>query len=88
VVAARSMAVMKGVHVGNRDVGRPCLWFETDTGSGAALQVLIGQDALDLIEKSGVYDVRELEGKTCWVEASVGMIRFIGLTGIGLRMES
>lgn len=62
------LAVIKGVGFGNRDVGKAVLWFSTYVDEcTAALQVISPPDALDIIQKYGVRDVHDLEGKTCWV---------------------
>lgn len=78
----RVLAVIKGVGYGCRDIGRPCLFFETDCGDGAALQVLQGKQAEKVIRDSGCYDIKNLEGKTCWVERGMGVMNFIELSGI------
>jgi hypothetical protein len=74
-----TLAIMREVGYGNRDLGRPCLWFSTYIDeSSAALQVLQGDEAEEVIRESGVYDVRDLEGKPCWVDTSEhGRIRFM-----------
>ena len=70
------LAIMKSVGFGCRDVGRPCLFFETFVSEcGAALQILYGEDALKFIEDYGVYDVSELEGKPVWVDVKGNMIQ-------------
>ena len=71
------VAIIRDVGYGLRDVGRPCLWFTTYVSeSGAALQVLLGEDAAAVLKDAGVYDVKELEGKPCYVEVDGGLITF------------
>lgn len=82
----KTLAVVKGISFGCRDIGRPCLWFSTYINeSVAALQVLTGKEMLDAIAESGVYDIKELEGKPCWVETDGkgwgGLIKFVGFWG-------
>lgn len=81
-MSEKRMAIMRGVDFGLRDIGRPCLWFETyiDESSGA-LQVLTGEQITKLLEESGARSIRELEGKPCWVETDGvlgGRITFAG----------
>ena len=65
------------VHVGLRDIGRPCLWFAVNTLRGGALQVFVGEDMLDFIKNAGAIDIKTLEGKPCVVDVDGDMIRFI-----------
>lgn len=75
----KQLAIIKQVGFGNRDVGHPVLFFSTYIEEGhAALQVLDGTEALDFIKAYGVYDVKDLEGKSVWVECSRGMIKIVG----------
>jgi hypothetical protein len=72
------MAVIRDVGIGMRDAPYPCLWFSTYVSeAGAALQVLTWEQAEKLVRDTGVRDVRDLEGKPCWVEESAGMIKFV-----------
>jgi len=80
---ARQLAIMKDVGYGNRDLGRPCLFFNTYITEGtAALQVLVGDEAEKAIRESGVYDVKELNGQSCWVEVDGWSIVFEGVAKI------
>lgn len=74
-----TLAVARNVGFGNRDTGSPCLFFDTYVSEhGAALQVLTGDRAIEVIRATGVYDVKELEGRPCWVDTSDrGVIRFL-----------
>ena len=70
-------AIIKEVGFGCRDIGQPCLFFTTYINEcSAALQVLHGDEAMKVIKASGVYDVKKLEGKPCWVEVSGNAISF------------
>jgi hypothetical protein len=70
---------MRNVGFGCRDIGKPCLFFETYISENAAAsQILRGEKADALIVESGVYDVRDLEGKACWVECDGMRIDFAG----------
>lgn len=74
----KRLAIMKDVSLGCRDIGKPCIWFNTYiTECDAALQILSWESAAKLIETAGVYDARSLEGKACWVEEDNGLIRFV-----------
>jgi len=72
------LAIMKEVGFGCRDIGKPCLFFTVYiTECSAALQVLGSDEALKVIADSGVYDVKRLEGKPCWVTVENNTIKFI-----------
>lgn len=79
----KKLAIMKDVGYGCRDTNGVCLWFDTYVTEGtAALQVLFNPEADKVIRASGVYNVRELEGKPCWVEDNQGMIHFLEVAKI------
>jgi len=62
------LAIINNVGFGNRDVGHPVLFFTTmTTESSGALQVLVGEEAMDLIQAYGTWDIKEMEGKPIWV---------------------
>lgn len=70
--------IMRGVHFGHRDVGRPVLWFDTYTSeSTAALQVLNAEQAASLLAETGVYDIGSLEGWPCELEVDGSRITFV-----------
>ena len=72
------MAIMKDVGFGLRDVGQPCLWFTTYIDEHmAALQVLRGKEIEKILVDSNSYDVKELEGKPCWVQIDGNIIKFL-----------
>lgn len=72
------LAIIKGVGYGLRDIGRPCLSFTTYTEHNiGALQVFTIQKDIDkILTDSGVYDLKELEGKSCWVTCFDNKISF------------
>ena len=78
------LAIMKNVGIGMRDTNNPCLWFDACIDeSGRALQVLSWGTALHVIKESGVYDVKNLEGKACIVDISTpNMILFVRVAKI------
>lgn len=79
----KQLAIMKDVGYGLRDTGRPCLFFSTYISEGgAALQVLFGKDANKVVTDTGVYDVKDLEGKPCWVKADGRTITFLEVAKI------
>ena len=80
---SRQLAIMKEVGFGCRDIGRPILFFTTYVSEYvAALQIIPGDEALDIIQKSGVYDIHKLEGKPCWVEVNDNIIVFLSIAEI------
>ena len=82
-ITMEQLAIIRKVGFGNRDIGRPCLWFGTYISeAGTALQVFVEDDALALIKQMGVYDIKELEGRACWVEVTTGTIKFKRLADI------
>ena len=78
------LAIMKGVGYGMRDAPVPCLWFETYINdSAAALQCITDPEQIKQVLRDGnVYDVKDLEGKPCFVNVSSGMIEFVRLAKI------
>ena len=79
----KQLAIMKGVDFGLRDVGMPVLWFSTYiTECSAALQVLAGEEIKTLLKDAGCYSIKELEGKSCWVECNGSLIQFKGYAKI------
>ncbi len=80
---SRQLAIMKEVGFGCRDVGKPVLFFSTYINEySAALQIISGDKALDIIEESGVYDIYKLEGKPCWVEINGNSVIFLSIAKI------
>ncbi len=72
------LAVIRGVGYGNRDVGKPCLWFTTYISeTTGALHVFTGDEANQFIRSSGVYDIRDLDGKACIVRVGETKIEFV-----------
>ncbi len=66
----KQLAIMKGVAFGLQlDCGKVGLSFSVylDENS-AASQFISGNEALEVIKKFGVEDVKQLNGKPCWVE--------------------
>lgn len=79
----RQLAIIKSVGFGCRDVGRPVLHFSTYISEAmAALQVFELEGAGEIIEDSGVYDIKDLNGKPCWVEVRDNTINFIKVAKI------
>lgn len=60
------MAIMRGVKVGLRDTGHPCLWFEMKTSENTgSLQVLSWEGAKQLLIDARVFELSDLEGRPC-----------------------
>jgi hypothetical protein len=75
-------ARIKEAGFGNRDVGTPVLFFTAEFEGGAcALQVLSTSQALNVIQRSGVYSVDQLNGMFCWVEIDGASAVFSRLWG-------
>ena len=79
-MAEKRLAIMKNVGFGNRDVGEPCLFFDAQFDEGRfALIIINSEEALDIIKMSGVYDVKHLNGRPCWVSIDGNIVEFVGL---------
>lgn len=76
------MAVIRNPVFGveDRSYQHPCLKFTVHTGQGSAGQVLFEKDYIVLLRDGGITDIRELEGRTCWVKMGDGLIKFVALT--------
>lgn len=75
---AEQVAIIRNVGIGSRDVGTPVLWFDVYTSEGTgALQVLSWNEAYKVL--TGIHEVRDLEGKPCWVEREGNRVTFIRL---------
>jgi len=62
------IGIIKDVGFGNRDIGRPVLFFSVYSSENiASLQILELEEAVKFIKEYGVYDVKELEGKPVWM---------------------
>lgn len=72
------LGIIRDARFGNRDIGRPCLYFTAETLDGSSLQILI-DTALEVIKESGVYEVSDLNGKGCVLESYEGIHRFVKL---------
>lgn len=67
------LARIKEAGYGNRDVGRPVLFFTAELERGScALQILEDEEAHRLIAETGVFEVKDLNGKFVWVEKGRG----------------
>ena len=76
---SEQMAIINEVGVGIRDTGRPVLWFTVHLmDGGAALNVFGWEEAAGIIEAYGLYEVHDLNGKPCRVEAGDGMVKYSG----------
>jgi len=70
--------IIRNVGYGMRDLSRPCLWFEVFTSEGtASLQIFTGEAADKIITDALVYDVKQLEGKPCWVAVGGNSMTFL-----------
>lgn len=79
----KRLAIIKEVGFGLRDVGQPCLWFSTYINDAVgALHILYNKDIEKVLKDAHIYDVKELEGKSCWVEVDGMVIKFLEMSKI------
>jgi hypothetical protein len=77
------LGIIKRVGFGIRDTSHAMLWFDVYTSeASASLQCIPAAEAIRLIEKHGISDVKNLEGKPCWVRDEGALIRFIDFADI------
>lgn len=80
---AKQLAIIKNISYGLRDIGQPCLSFDTYLSEGlVALQVLFGKDIEKLLKDGQIIDIKELEGHACWVEKEGNVIKFLRIANI------
>jgi len=79
----RKLGIMKNVSFGCRDTNYVHLWFDVYTDeSRSSLQRLPATEAIAVLEKHGVSNIKSLEGKSCWVEEDDYSMKFIDLAKI------
>jgi hypothetical protein len=80
----KQLGIIKNVRYGLRDIGRPCLSFTVYTDSmSSSLQCFTIQKDIDKILKdANAEDIRDMEGKSCWVKIENNMVHFIEMSGI------
>ncbi len=75
---SEQLAIIKDIGIGCRDTNWPVLWFTVYVSEvQAALTVLSWDDAYEVLKH--VREVRDLEGKPCWVDVDGNMIKFLRL---------
>jgi hypothetical protein len=82
-----TLAIIRRPGYGMRDY-HPGLWFEVYVSdTTAALQVFNQPEADEVIKAFGVKDVRDLEGKPCWVSNGGvgGIIKYVRPATMGAR---
>lgn len=73
----RKLAVIRNPKWGVDDIGAVSLRFSTYIAeSTAADQRLVGEYAENTLRAAGVADVRDLDGRTCWVRVDRNLIVF------------
>ena len=71
------IALIQGIGFGYRDANEPCLWFELWSLHHRGFRCLIGEDINHFLKVADVYNINELEGTTCVIEAnSDGIVEF------------
>lgn len=64
----RQIGIIADASYGLRDYSKPGLWFTVNIPEGySAGQVLFGEDADKFISDAQVSDVKNLNGRACWV---------------------
>lgn len=83
---SEQLAIIRKPGYGMRDLYQPGLFFDVYLSeSSAALQVFSQPEANEVIQDHGVYDVKDLEGRACWVESDNGTIRYLRAAKMGAR---
>ena len=73
---AEQVAIVRNVKIGMDDRAGPCLRFDTYTSeSSAASQFITWEEAAKIV--ATVDDIRQLEGKPCWVDVEGNLIKFL-----------
>ena len=70
------LAIIEDVAFGVRDVNWANLSFSVTTLDYGALQVLGAEEAIELIERHHIRNIKDLEGMPCIVETGDGKILF------------
>ncbi len=72
---SEQLAIIKDIGIGCRDTSSPVLWFTVYVSeASAALTVLSWDDAYKVL--GHVREIRDLEGKPCWVEVDGNLVKF------------
>lgn len=70
------LGLIDGIHVGMRDVGQPCCYFQVTTLHGVSLQIVSIDDMLKMIVDANAYKLEDLNGKPCVVETDGSLVKF------------
>ncbi len=71
------LGIIGTVHVGLRDIGKPCLWFGVTLLTYETFFVFIGDDMLEFIRKANKPDLTALKGAPCVVRLVDGAYQFV-----------
>lgn len=78
MAAEEVMGIIKDAHYGLRDTNQPVLWFTVYTSENSASLQVFGQPEADaIIARAQAHDVRDLNGKPCWVRKNGGLVEFL-----------
>jgi hypothetical protein len=86
VMDGEQMGIIRDPGYGMRDFPsrKPGLWFTVYTDdSSASLQCFFGEEADRIFAEGGVHDVKDLNGRACYVRQDGGYVRFIRLAKFG-----
>ena len=72
----KELAIMHNIQFGVYDRDKAALWFNVDMLGRGALLCLYPEQAIELIEKYGITDIKNLEGAPCIVDIEDGIVRF------------
>lgn len=76
------IAKIKEVGFGVRDTNQVWLYFTVELESGScSLQMLPAQEGIDLIKAQGLRDVKNLNGKMCWVRKDGMLVQYERMWG-------
>lgn len=74
----KKLAIMKGVRFGLNDRDQVALTFSTYEREGSAAgQNLNVDQTVEMIKAAKVRDIKDLEGKPCWIETDGQFMHYI-----------
>lgn len=61
------LAIIRNINCGVRDTNKPICWFEVETISGSALQIVSLSQMGSMIDQAQAYSLQDLNGRGCIV---------------------
>lgn len=71
------LGIIREIHFGMRDAGRPILWFDVSMIGGGFLAVIEMPDLRDFIREANYYKLEDLKGKPVVVAVDDGVGEFV-----------